>query len=158
MRYRTLFFTVPGLVAVVGLVGCGSEQAKDSGSGGSGTVQPSPAAQTDLTVSVKATANAPAKTWKLTCDPVGGDHPDAKNACAALAKAKTRPEDPFAPTPSGQICTYIYGGPQIATIKGTLQGKQVDATFTRKNGCELKRWSDLGPVFGKLPPANLRPT
>jgi hypothetical protein len=155
MRYRTLFFTVPGLVAVIGLAGCGSEQAKDSGSGGSGgsgTVQPSAAAQTDLAVSVKAAAKSPAKTWKLTCDPVGGNHPDAKNACAALAKAKTQTKNPFTPTSSNQMCTQIYGGSQIATIKGTLQGKQVDATFTRKNGCELKRWSDLGPVFGKIPP------
>ena len=153
MRYRTLFFTIPGAAAAIALSGCGSEQA-DGGAGSgapdSGVVQPAKP-RTDLTVSVRARESATAKTWKLTCDPAGGDHPDAQRACNALAAAKTQAKDPFAPPPQDQMCTQIYGGPQVATVKGTWQGKPVTATFTRKNGCELKRWSDLGPLFGKLP-------
>lgn len=156
MRYRTLFFTIPGLAAAIALGGCGAQQQSGSGSNSapseSGKVQPTNP-QTDLTVSVKAAESSAAKTWKLTCDPVGGDHPDAGTACATLTKAKSQAKNPFAPTPQGQMCTQIYGGPQVATVKGTWQGKPVDATFTRKNGCEIKRWTDLGPLFGKLPPA-----
>jgi hypothetical protein len=156
MRYRTLFFTIPGLAAAIALGGCGSQQAGSGANPGpseSGTVKPTGAPKTDLTVSVKAAETSPAKTWKLTCDPVGGDHPDAQTACAALTKAKSQAKDPFAPTPQGQMCTQIYGGPAVATVKGTWQSKPVDATFTRKNGCEIQRWSDLGALFGKVPPA-----
>ncbi|HEU5157373.1 MAG TPA: SSI family serine proteinase inhibitor [Streptosporangiaceae bacterium] len=149
--------TIPGLAAALALAGCGSQQSGDSGGSaatpsGSGAVRPSTPAQTELTVSVKGAPTAAATTWKLSCDPVGGDHPDAKAACAALAAAAKQHKDPFAPTPKGQMCTQIYGGPQVATIKGTWQGKPVDATFTRKNGCELTRWSNLGPMFGNVPP------
>jgi hypothetical protein len=104
-------------------------------------------------VTVRGAPAAAATTWKLTCDPVGGDHPDARAACGSLAAAQKQAKDPFAPTPKDQMCTQIYGGPQVATVKGTWQGKRIDASFSRKNGCELKRWSDLGPIFGKVPPA-----
>lgn len=150
-----LFLTIPGLAGALALTGCGSQQA-DSGSAAasspsSGVVRPA-TPQTDLTVSVKGAPTAPAKTWKLTCGPVGGDHPKAGAACASLDAAKKQSKDPFAPTPKNQMCTQIYGGPQVATVKGTWQGKTVDATFSRKNGCELKRWTDLSPVFGNVPP------
>ncbi len=149
------FFTIPGLVAALALAGCGSQESGSDSAptpSGSGVVRPGTPPQTDLTVSVKAAQAAAATTRKLTCDPVGGNHPDAQSACASLAAAKKQAKDPFAPTPKNQMCTQIYGGPQVATVKGTWQGKPVDATFTRKNGCEIKRWSDLGPIFGKIPP------
>ena len=37
-------------------------------------------------------------------------------------------------------CTQIFGGPEEATIKGTIRGEPVDATFTRTDGCEIARW------------------
>jgi hypothetical protein len=149
-----LFLTIPGLAGALALAGCGSQQSDNGPAAkpsGSGVVRPANP-QTDLTVSVKAAQTAAATTWKLTCGPVGGDHPDARAACASLDAAKKQAKDPFAPTPKDQMCTQIYGGPQVATVKGTWQGKTVDSTFSRKNGCELKRWSDLSPIFGKIPP------
>ena len=146
-----LSFTIPGLAAAIALAGCGSER---SGAGsaatpsGSGVVRPGTPPQTDLTVSVKPSPEAPAKTWKLTCDPVGGTHPEAQAACAALTAAAQKGADPFAPTAKDQMCTQIYGGPQVATVKGTWNGKPVDATFSRKNGCEVKRWTDIARVLG----------
>jgi Subtilisin inhibitor-like len=90
-------------------------------------------------------------TRTLTCDPVGGNTPNAASACAGLEKvAAAKGGDPFAPTPKGQMCTQIYGGPQTATVKGTWKGKKVDTTFGRKNGCETKRWNDLAALFGPL--------
>ncbi|NED49862.1 hypothetical protein G3I24_02895, partial [Micromonospora aurantiaca] len=90
---------------------------------------------------------APAKTWTLTCDPPGGTHPKAADACAALTKT----EDPFKPVPKDQMCTKIYGGPEIATVKGTWHTKQIDTKFTRQDGCQLHRWTEVAPVFGEVP-------
>jgi hypothetical protein len=154
MRYRMLFFTVPGLAVIVSLVSCGSEQAKGGPSRTpTGVVAtPGPAQpMTELTVEVKAPAkassDAPIRKWSLTCDPPQGTHPDPAAACAALGKSP----DPFAPVPKDQQCTMIFGGPEEATVTGTWKGKRVDAKFSRKNGCEMSRWSGLAPVFGKLP-------
>jgi hypothetical protein len=151
MRYRTLLFTAPGLAMILSLAGCGSEQSSNQPAGKSPattSVQPSGSAPGDtLTVQVKASAQAPPKTWTLRCDPAGGDHPKAKQACDTLAKAK----DPFKPTPPGQMCTHIYGGPEVATVKGTWDGKPINAKFTRGNGCELHRWSQVGPLLGDVP-------
>jgi hypothetical protein len=151
-----LALTIPGLAAAIALAGCGSEQPAGNGSAaspsGSGVVRPGTPPQTELTVSVKAAPTAKATTWKLTCGPTGGDHPDAAAACAALAAAKEKGKDPFAPVPKDQMCTQIYGGPQVATVTGTWQGKPVNASFNRKNGCEIQRWSDLSPMFGHIPP------
>ena len=50
-----------------------------------------------------------------------------------------------APVPASTICTEIYGGPQVAIVKGVLQGRRVWARFTRENGCQIARWSRLSP-------------
>lgn len=100
---------------------------------------------TDLTVSVTAKPGAQPRTWTLTCEPTGGDHPEAAKACASLASAK----HPFEPTPKHQMCTQIYGGPEKATIKGTWQGEKVSATYSRKNGCEIHRWNAIKPVLNQ---------
>jgi hypothetical protein len=127
------------------LVGCGQEQGgTGDGAGGApaegATTVP---AASQLTVTARADGAAAARTWKLTCDPSGGDHPDPARACAALDKAK----DPYAPVPEDAICTKIYGGPQTATITGTWNGAPVNATYSRADGCELARWQALAPVF-----------
>jgi hypothetical protein len=144
-----LLFTPAALALVMSAASCGSEHAK---SGTPATppkdkVAPSSPAN-HLTVSVRASAQAPAKTWSLTCDPVGGDHPKAAQACAALAKAP----DAFKPVPPDMMCTKIYGGPEVATVKGTWHGKPVDTRFTRTDGCQLARWSKVAPLFGDVPP------
>ncbi|WP_225993642.1 SSI family serine proteinase inhibitor [Actinomadura rudentiformis] len=134
------------------MAGCGSDKATSSPGDSSATTSVSPSGSSGnpkdtLTVQVKAAAKAAAKTWTLSCDPAGGDHPKAGEACAAVAKAK----DPFQPPPSGQMCTKIFGGPEIATVKGTWQGKPVNAKFSRTDGCELSRWEKLAPLFGGVP-------
>ena len=35
----------------------------------------------------------------------------------------------------------------MATVKGTFMGEQVDATFSRQNGCEIARWEDVKPIL-----------
>lgn len=150
MRYRTLLFAAPGLAMAVSLAACGDEQAPASSAGkpsGTTSVQPSGTPADSLTVKVRASAEAPAKSWTLNCAPPGGTHPKAADACAALAKA----EDPFKPVPKDQMCTKIYGGPEIATVEGTWQGKEIDTKFTRADGCQLHRWTQVGALFGSVP-------
>jgi hypothetical protein len=119
-----------------------------SGEGGNTvTAQPNPtrtsAPETRLEVTVQAAETMPPKQWTLSCDPPGGDHPDAAAACAALEKGKA----PFAPVPKDMACTQISGGPQTATITGTWRGERVTASYNRSNGCEIARWDRLIPVF-----------
>jgi hypothetical protein len=123
------------------LTGCGSSSA---GGGAPVTVtQGGSVTGTDLTITVDDGAGS-VTTWHLTCDPPGGDHPDAEGACAALARngAHALPE-----VPPNQMCTQIYGGPQTARITGTWDGKAVDASLKRTNGCETARWNALRPLL-----------
>lgn len=147
---------VAGVATVGMLAGCKNGSASEAGPGGEekSSAPPSasshPSAKTSLTVEVRKSPNAKAETWKLTCDPAGGTHPRAQAACTALAKGRTTAKggDPFAPVPKTAMCTQIYGGPQVATVKGTWDGRAVDATFNRKNGCNIARWNRLAPMFG----------
>ena len=54
----------------------------------------------------------------------------------------------FEPTPGDVACTELYGGPETATVKGTLRGKAVDASFSRNNGCEISRWDAAAELLG----------
>jgi hypothetical protein len=95
-----------------------------------------------LTVRVDADgAKGPdhARSLKLDCA-------SAAQSATCAAAAKVTPAE-LAPTPGGVACTQIYGGPQTATIAGTLRGKPVDASFSRVNGCETARWGHVQPLL-----------
>lgn len=57
--------------------------------------------------------------------------------CAAAEQVDP---DALAPTPPDVACTQIFGGPQEATIEGTLRGEELDVELSRRNGCEISRW------------------
>jgi hypothetical protein len=44
-----------------------------------------------------------------------------------------------APDPR-RACTQIYGGPQTARIRGTIEGREVNRRLSRTNGCEIADW------------------
>ncbi len=44
-------------------------------------------------------------------------------------------------------CTMIFGGPEQARVYGTFEGEEIDAEFSKANGCELARWESLEPLF-----------
>ena len=77
--------------------------------------------------------------WTLRCGPVGGTLPDAAAACLTLARL----DAPFAPTPPGTACSQVYGGPQVARVIGRFRGRDIWATFRRRDGCETDRWSKI---------------
>ena len=51
------------------------------------------------------------------------------------------------PLPRDTICTQIYGGPQRARVKGTVDGSPVASGFSRSNGCEIHRWDSVRFLF-----------
>lgn len=134
-----------GLLALlVGvLAACADPGTSDAG-GSAGAPSPT-APPTVLTISVKADQAAPPQVWTLTCQPVAGTHPKATDACAFVNKGSAAL---LAPVPASQSCTQIFGGPQVATVKGTWLGKPVDASLVRTNGCEIARWDRVKALVG----------
>jgi hypothetical protein len=144
---------VLAVTVLVLTVGCANQIAEPSGPtpGSAMPVTPSeqaapaPTAETDLTIVVN-TGSGATKTWRLTCSPPGGTHPDPEAACRALQSNGTVA---LPPVPKDKACTQIYGGPETATITGTWQGKPVMSTFARNDGCQISRWKLMQ---GLLPP------
>lgn len=133
------------LVPVLALTGCGG--SGDTRAGGDVTLAPPTTearGSTELTI-VVSTDTGPATTWRLTCDPSGGNHPEPEKACATL---QAHAEQTLASVPADQMCAQVHGGDQTARITGTWQGEAVDALITRTDGCQITRWNSL---VGLLP-------
>lgn len=109
----------------------------------------SPAAATSLRVELMADGEAVTDTWTLECDgaaPAGeSGAPDPAAACAALAEGGT---GLFAEPGSDVACTMQYGGPQRATVSGTVNGEAVEAEFAASDGCQISRWEALSGLLG----------
>ncbi|APE22808.1 MULTISPECIES: SSI family serine proteinase inhibitor [Streptomyces] len=122
-----------------------------AGSAGFGPLPPLPllSAPETLTVTVAESGDPSADgTFELTCDDrPGGNHPAREDACERLGQLAKEGANPFKPVPADQFCTQVYGGPAVAHITGTWQGRTVDARFSRANGCEIDRWENLEPVL-----------
>ena len=108
-------------------------------------VPPGMAATVDLHVTVwpKGKEAGQAVRWSLRCSPAGGTLPRPGRACRSLQALQS----PFAPVPRGEICTQIYGGPQVALVRGTFLGRQIWASFKRTDGCQIARWNRLAFLF-----------
>ncbi|MFB8140084.1 SSI family serine proteinase inhibitor [Streptomyces parvus] len=108
-------------------------------------------ARTRLTVSVENTGVPGADgTFELECGPTGGTHPEGQAACDRLAEAgatRAGRQELFRETPEGTMCTMIHGGDATARIVGTWEGRAVDTTASRRDGCEIARWNSLVPVL-----------
>ena len=101
-----------------------------------------------LTVSYKQSPQSEIQKWSLKCNPVSGTLPKAKTACNRLLKIAT----PFATANPDQMCTQLYGGDEVATVKGSWKGKKVRATYSKTDGCEIARWAALKFLLeGSLP-------
>jgi hypothetical protein len=121
-------------LAVLVLAACGTENAAGPAS--------EPRTEVDVTVWPGGPASDPL-TASLTCDPEGGSHPDPAAACRALDEDA----DALEPVPGDVACTEIYGGPDVARVRGKVNGSVVSASFNRRNGCEIARWEALAPVL-----------
>lgn len=104
--------------------------------------------ETRLTVTVSESGNPAADgVFELECGPAGGSHPEAQRACDLLDEAAESGDNPFVATDRNAMCTQQAGGPAAARVQGTWQGEDVDARFSRANGCEISRWNNLVPVL-----------
>ena len=117
-------------LAVLALAGCGAED------GGGAPVGPAPVTRLTVRVDPDGRGPDPAKEARVRC----GDGP----GCAAAAKLRPRDLEPVRPDVA---CTELYGGPETATIEGTLDREQVDARFSREDGCEIARWEKVAPLL-----------
>ena len=105
---------------------------------------PRPAAAVTVTVWPKGNERGkPSRTWTLRCAPAGGTLPNPARACRALLADRAL----LRPVPDGTACTQIYGGPQVALVRGRVGGRRVRVTYSRSNGCEIARWNALSPLF-----------
>jgi hypothetical protein len=96
----------------------------------------------ELEISLSPGGDTVTKIWTLRCPP-GGTLPNPARACRRLEKL----DHPFAPVPKSVACTLIYGGPQVAEVRGTFKGRTVNARFARGNGCEIARWNRVRFLF-----------
>jgi hypothetical protein len=103
----------------------------------------SPSANLTITVWPRDREHA-SYTHTLRCHPASGTLPRPGLACRRLFSVSG---NPFAPTPPGTACTLIYGGPQVAWVRGSFRGRRIWATFTRADGCAVARWNRVSFLF-----------
>jgi hypothetical protein len=129
-------FLLSALLVLVVAAGCGSDEPSPSSSGNSDLA--------DLTITVDSDGDGAgkAKSMTLTCKA-----PTDSQACGAAAGIS---EADLAPTDPGTACTQIFGGPETATLKGTIRGNEVDAKFSRSDGCEIERWANVEPLLSQV--------
>ena len=51
-----------------------------------------------------------------------------------------------------ELCTQVYGGPWRIALEGRLEGRPVDLTVARRDGCEIPRYDRLAAVLGRAAP------
>ena len=136
-------YVLIALLCAAAATACGSERASGQAHGGAAghTTAGTDSAAVRLVIEIISHPGAKPQRWTLTCNPAGGTHPRAREACRVLEHAK----NPFAPADPSMMCPPPPSSP-TATIRGTWFGHPVDATYTQ-NGCGLSRWRRMSPVF-----------
>jgi hypothetical protein len=128
-----LIFVVAVLVG-----GCGSAEEGTQAAGTSGTL-----ARVVVTVDDDG-AHGAGKPRELKLDCAKPTDSQACGAVAGVSAADLRE------VPKDVACTQVYGGPEEATIKGTIRGEDVDATFTRTDGCQVSRWNRVKALLEEV--------
>jgi|GEM_PF-515942 len=147
-----------GLVAVVAVAGCGStDEPRDTTATTGTTAAPStlpPDNATSLTIVVGIEGVPSIATATLSIDPAGVvagtgylERDDLAQAAAQLLDNPVAAKRLVEGAPADQMCTEIYGGPDIATVTGTLGGAEVKTTFHRNNGCGISDWELFLPLL-----------
>ena len=134
-------------LAALALAGCG--EADDEPAARTSTT---PAGAIDLTIAYDDGKGTTSR-GTLTCrgaqrratGALAGRAPTARLCAHARAIAGLLTSQ----RPPGRACTQIYGGPAVARVTGTLDGKRVARRFTQVNGCEI---ADFKRAAGLLRP------
>jgi hypothetical protein len=106
-----------------------------------------PAAAARLEVVVRpAEGEAPVRQVQVACEVVGADA--SITSCRRL-RGLSRAD--LAPVAEGMVCAEIYGGPAVATVRGTLGDEHVVARFNLTDACEIERWRRNRALLGPVP-------
>jgi hypothetical protein len=125
------------LVAAALLAGCGSDEPTPA-AGGNGQL-----ARLVVTVDEDgARGSAKPRELRLDCG-----KPTDSPACGAAAGVSAAD---LQKTRGDIACTQQYGGPEEATITGTIRGNPVDASFKRTDGCEISRWERVKALLAEV--------
>ncbi|SDL08481.1 hypothetical protein SAMN04487916_105277 [Arthrobacter sp. ov407] len=116
----------------------------------------------ELAIMIKPSETGTAANFTLVCHngvpAAESQHPNAAAACIAIKKNPAI----LSPAPAGKdrVCTQqatvqqatgqpaIYGGPEVATVTGVVDGHQVQATYSQTDGCEIAAWNAAKDVLG----------
>jgi hypothetical protein len=123
---RRLACLLPVLLAAATLAACGGDDDEKPAA---------PADATELNVEVTEAASQPIR-MTLRC---GG-------TCDVARLDEALNVDP------DRACTLQYGGPEKAHVTGTLEGRPVDVTLDRADGCGIAAYETLFTAFGRKPP------
>ena len=136
IRALALSLSALGLALAAG--GCGDEGAPVSGD---------PFAEGDASLTVTLDPDGPDGPKDEETEEVGCEEVSDDAACAAIAGLDA---GDFDPPPTDQPCTELFGGPDIATIEGQIDGEDIDAELSRANGCEIERFDAAVPLLQAL--------
>jgi len=105
---------------------------------------PYPIADITVTIHPDGIESTPTATYRISClgdtaTITGNATGSAQSMCLALGRPDVR-ELLLNGAPVDRMCTEIYGGPDVATITGTLDGQAVEFTADRANGCSINDW------------------
>jgi hypothetical protein len=114
------------------------------------------AADTQLEIEIQRGPGLPVERYLLGCNPPSGTVSDPAAACNRIADQVARPTKTpmgglFPTDPGGQgivVCPQIYGGPEIAFVRGRFVGAPVDARLTRQNGCTMSTYDAAMKLLG----------
>ena len=146
-------------LVTLALVACGSGSGRAGGTGAelsiegvvtTGFVAPDP---NDPTSPVADPDNAIEISGDIQCDGssstgTGVYELTAADLCLQLAGQSALLETLSNEDPDDLLCTEIYGGPQHASINGTIEGVPVDIDVDRKDGCGIDTWQQLEWLLG----------
>lgn len=104
----------------------------------------------ELSIMIKPSETGAPTSFTLVCQngapAAESQHPNAAAACTALKNTPAILSP--APPAKDQVCTQQYGGPQQATVTGVVDGRNVEASFSLRDGCEIALWNAAKDVLG----------
>jgi len=119
------------------------------------TAAPSASAATgagnaELSITLVETPESAPQAFTLVCTngvpAAESSHPSAAEACTSLKNGPSLLSP--APMRTDQACTMQYGGPATAKVTGSVDGKEVSASFNRTDGCQIALWDAAKSVLG----------
>ncbi|MDX6586576.1 MAG: hypothetical protein QOI31_1049 [Solirubrobacterales bacterium] len=120
--------------------GCGDSDDADSGDA---------VAEGDSSLTVTLDPDGPDGPEEETTDEVSCEEGSEEAVCQAIAEIDV---DALGPVSPDTACTELFGGPDTASLEGTIEGEEVDVDLTRANGCEIERFDAAVPLLQALYP------